>query len=131
MMRLAVARAVSIAGHPVVILPAAVLIVASTQGASLRQLWLIGGAFAMIGAVVIGFSWFQVRSGRWSHVDASARTERNSLNIFLVAISASVAALLWYVTRTRPMAVGFALASALVLTALLLTRWVKMSLHVA
>ena len=85
----------------------------------------------MIGAVVIGFSWFQVRSGRWSHVDASARTERNSLNIFLVAISASVAALLWYVTRTRSMAVGFALASALVLTALLLTRWVKMSLHVA
>jgi hypothetical protein len=131
MIRLAVARAVSIAGHPVVILPAAVLLVASTRGASLRQLWLIGVAFATIGAVVIGFSWFQVRSGRWSHVDASARTERSSLNVFLAAIFASVASVLWYVTRTPSLTLGFALAAALVLTALLLLKWVKVSLHVA
>ena len=130
-MRLAVARAVSIAGHPAIILPAAVLIAALTRGASLRQLWLIGGAFATIGAVVVGFSWFQVRSGRWSHVDASARAERNSLNVFLAAISASVAAVLWYVTRTPSLPLGFALAAALVVTALLLSRWVKVSLHVA
>ena len=80
---------------------------------------------------MIGFSWFQVRSGRWSHVDASTRNERNSLNVLLAAISASVAAVLWYVTRTRSLPLGFALAAALVLTALLLTRWVKVSLHVA
>lgn len=114
-----------------VIVPMAVLLLASTRGASLQQLWPVGGAFATIGAVVMGFSWFQVLSGRWSHVDASARTERRSLNIFLSALFASLSALLWYVTRTLSAPLGFALAAAVVLTALLLTKWVKVSLHVA
>lgn len=130
-MRLAVARAVSIAGHPIVILPAAVLIGTWARGVSLRQLWFVGVAFATVGAVVIGFSWFQVQSGRWSHVDASARSERTSLNVFLAATFALVAAGLWYVTRTPTLSLGFALAAALVFTALLLMRWVKVSLHTA
>lgn len=130
-MRLAIARAISIVGHPVVIVPAAVLIVASTRGASLRQLWLVGAAFATLGGIVIAFSWFQVGSGRWSHVDASARSERYSLNILLATICASVAAMLWYVTGKPSLALGFALAAALVVMALLLMKWVKVSLHVA
>lgn len=130
-MRLAIARAISIVGHPVVIVPAAALIVASTRGAPLEQTWVVGAAFATIGGVVIGFSWFQVRSGRWSHVDASARGERYSLNILLATICASVAAMLWYVTRKPSLALGFALAAAVVVMALLLMKWVKVSLHVA
>ena len=51
MMRVAVARAVSIAGHPVVLLLVAALIAASTRGASLRQLWLISGALVTLGVV--------------------------------------------------------------------------------
>ena len=82
-MRVAVARAVSIAGHPVVLLLVAALITASRRGASLRQLWLISGALVTLGVVVLGFSWLQVRAGRWSHIDASVRNERNSLNVFL------------------------------------------------
>src|SRR5262249_14255192 len=121
----------SIAGHPVVILPVAVLILASTRGASLRQLWLVGGAFGAVGAVVIGFSWFQVRSGRWSHVDASVRTERTSLNVLIAAICSSLAAVLWCLTRRPYLPLGFALAGALVVIALLVANWVKVSLHVA
>lgn len=112
-------------------MPAAVLIVASTRGASLRQLWLVGAAFATLGGIVVAFSWFQVGSGRWSHVDASARSERYSLNILLATICASVAAMLWYVTGKPSLALGFALAAALVVMALLLMKWVKVSLHVA
>jgi hypothetical protein len=131
MMRLALARAISIVGHPIVIVPAAVLMVASTRGASLQQVCVVGAVFATIGAVVIGFSWLQVRSGRWSHIDASARSERYSLNILLATICASVAAMLWYVTRKPSLALGFAFAAALVVMALLLMKWVKVSLHVA
>ena len=40
-----------------------------------------------LGVVVLGFSWLQVRAGRWSHIDASVRNERNSLNVFLGVLS--------------------------------------------
>ncbi len=89
MMRVAVARAVSIVGHPVVLVLVAALISASAQGASHQQLRLIGGALATFAVIVVGFSWLQVRTGRWSHVDASVRNERNSLNVFLVALCLS------------------------------------------
>ena len=130
-MRIAIARAVSIAGHPVVLLPVAVLIAASRRGASLTKLSFIGGALATLGVVVLGFSWLQVRSGRWSHVDASARAERNSLNIFLAGICILSAVSLWFLTRRPYMPLGLALSAALIVLALLTARWVKVSLHVA
>ena len=131
MMRVAVARAVSIAGHPVVLLLVAALIAASTRGASLRQLWLISGALVTLGVVVLGFSWLQVRAGRWSHIDASVRNERNSLNVFLGVLCLLGAVLLWFLTRRPYMSLGLALPGALVVIALLIARWVKVSLHVA
>jgi len=131
MMRVAVARAVSIAGHPVVLLLVAALIAASTRGASLRQLWLISGALVTLGVVVLGFSWLQVRAGRWSHIDASVRNERNSLNVFLGVLCLLGAVLLWFLTRRPYMSLGLALSGALIVIALLIARWVKVSLHVA
>jgi hypothetical protein len=131
MTRVAIARAISIAGHPVVFILIAVLIATSTGGASLRQLWSIGGALVTLGVVVLGFSWLQVRAGRWSHIDASVRSERKSLNVFLVVVCLLSAMLLWFLTRRPYMSLGLALSGALVLIALLIARWVKVSLHVA
>jgi hypothetical protein len=131
MMRVAVARAVSIAGHPVVLLLVAALIAASTRGASLRQLWLISGALVTLGVVVLGFSYLQVRAGRWSHIDASVRSERKSLNVFLGVVCLLSAVLLWFLTRRPSMSLGLALSGALIVVALLIARWVKVSLHVA
>ena len=130
-MRVAVARAVSIVGHPVVILFVAVVVAASTRGASLRQLWFVGGALAVFGLIVLGFSWFQVRAGHWSHIDASARTERKSLNVFLGVMCFIAAILVWLLTRRPYISIGLGLSGTLALIALLIARWVKMSLHVA
>ena len=130
MTRVAVARAVSIVGHPVVVVLVAALIAASTQGASLQQLKLIGGALGTLGLIVLGFSWLQVRAGRWSHVDASVRHERNSLNVFLAVLCLLSAVLLWF-THRLSMSIALALSGAMVLAALLLAKWVKVSLHVA
>jgi membrane-associated phospholipid phosphatase len=105
MTRVAVARAVSIAGHPVVHMAVAASIAAS--------------------------SWWQVCAGRWSHVDASVRTERASLNVFLVVVCLLGAVLLWVLTAWRSMPVAMALSGALVLAGLLTARWVKVSLHAA
>jgi membrane-associated phospholipid phosphatase len=125
------ARAVSIVGHPVVLVLVAALIAASTRGASLQQLRLIGGALVTLGVIVLGYSWLQVRAGRWSHVDASVRNERNSLNGFLVVLCLLSSALLWFLTRRPHMSVALALSGALIVTALITARWVKVSLHAA
>lgn len=131
MMRIAIARAISIAGHPVVFILVAVLVAASTRGASLRHLWFIGGALATLGLVVLGFSWWQVRAGRWSHIDASVQRERKTLNVFLGVVCLLSAVLVWFLTRRTQMSLGLALSGALIVVALLIARWVKMSLHVA
>lgn len=131
MIRVAVARAISIVGHPVVLLLVAALIAASTRGASLQELRLVGGVLVTLGVVVLGFSWMQVRAGRWSHVDASARGERNSLNMFLGTLCLLSAVLLWLLTRRAQMSIALALSGALVVIALTIARWVKVSLHVA
>jgi len=131
MTRVAVARAVSIVGHPVVLVFVAALISASGRGASLQQLRWIGGSLATLGVIVLGFSYVQVRTGRWSHVDASVRNERNSLNVFLVVLCFLSALLLWLLTRRLSMSVALALSGALVVVARLVARWVKVSLHAA
>ena len=129
MNRIAIARAASLVGHPVVLVPTAGLIAASRSAASGKQLQFIGGALLVLVALALGFTWIQVRTGRWAHVDASVREERRSLNVFLALLFLLGAAL----TRTRlpPMAFALALSCAICVSALLLARWVKASLHAA
>lgn len=129
--RVAIARVISIVGHPVVFLFVAALIAASSKGASLQRLWFVGGTLGALGVVVLAFSWWQVRSGRWSHMDASVRSERKSLNLFLGVICLLCAALLWFLAHQRELSLGLALSGALIFIALLIAPWVKASLHVA
>lgn len=130
-MRIAVARAISIVGHPVIFVPVAALIAASSLGASPQQLRIIGGSILALGVVVLGYSGWQVRRGRWSHVDASARSERTSLNVFLAVLLLLSAALLWFLTHRTYLPVALAMSSAIFVMALLLSSWVKVSLHAA
>ena len=130
-MKIAVARAVSIVGHPVVLLFVAALIAASSRGASARQLGFIGAATLTFGAVVLAFSWMQVRAGRWSHVDASVVGERRSLNLFLGSLCVCGAVATWFATRRLPMPLALALSGVVIAIALLSSAWVKVSLHSA
>jgi hypothetical protein len=131
MSRIAVARAISIRAHPIVLVLVAALIAASSRGATFVQLRLVAAALVGLGVIVLGFSWLQVRNGRWSHVDASAPHERRSLHVFLAAVLLLGSALLWLLTRRLHMAIALALSGALVMSALLMARWVKASLHAA
>jgi hypothetical protein len=94
MSRIAVARAISIGAHPVVLVLVAALISASSRGSTLVQLRLVGAALVGLGVIVLGFSGLQVRTGRWSHVDASAPHERMALHVFLAAVLLLSSALL-------------------------------------
>lgn len=73
----------------------------------------------------------QVRRGRWSNADASKPSERPIL--FLVALAGLAAALGWLLLEDpRSFLVrGMLVVAAFLLLAAFLTRWIKLSLHVA
>src|SRR5437762_6239032 len=91
---MAIARSLSIVGHPLVVVPAAVS--ALMLHRHVPSAALIVSVVCVISAVVFAFSFWQVRHGHWQHIDASARTERSSLNVFLAAVLFLTAAVGFY-----------------------------------
>lgn len=111
-------------------LPLAALVWTAARGQYRTALWMALG-FTVFAAVVMAYSSWQVRRGRWSHVDASGKSERRSLNRFLlVALSVSAACAAWFGFSTQ-LILGLALSAAMVLVAILTSRWCKLSLHMA
>lgn len=121
-----VARAVSIAGHPAVLMPTAAVI-ASPGGTGRAAL-----AVALLCAcTVLGYSFYKARRGDWAHIDASVPAERAQFNVRLGIGLLLMAAALWLIG----LHVGFALVvgiSSLIPAVGHLSRGVaKLSLHVA
>lgn len=126
----AFARALSIVGHPMLVLPVAVLALSRAQGDGRGVVWL-GLGFGVFAAIVMSYSWWQVHRGRWAHVDASAKHERGSLNRFLL-IALAAGALLAAAFAPQPeLALGLGLSAGLIAIAMLIARWCKLSLHMA
>jgi membrane-associated phospholipid phosphatase len=124
------ARWVSILAHPFVMAALLVAVAAARQPASHA----IQSVLLVVLAVVVPIALLmfrQVRRGRWSNVDASNPSERPVL--FMVALGGMVAALVWLLLRDpRSFLVrGLLVTAGFLLVAALLTRWVKLSLHVA
>ncbi len=128
--RSALARAISILGHPLLMLPMAVLALSATRDGGGRDTIVIATGFGVFAATVLAYSWWQVRRGRWTHVDASAHRERRSLNRFLLIALAVAAALAWFISM-RELALGMALSAALIAAAMAASRQCKLSLHLA
>lgn len=126
----AVARAVSIFGHPMLVLPLAALALTAARGQYRMALWM-GLGFAAFAALVMGYSSWQVRRGRWAHVDASGKGERRSLNRFLLAALLVSTGLSAWLGHSRELTLGLALSAAMVAAAMLTARWCKLSLHMA
>jgi hypothetical protein len=73
----------------------------------------------------------QVRCGRWSNLDASKPSERPVL--FMVGLAGLVAVVGWLLLNDPQSFLmrGILVTAAFLLVAALVTRWVKLSLHVA
>lgn len=128
-MKTLLARALSILGHPLLVLPAAALVVGMAQGGGRRQLWVAGITLALLAAAIQGWSWWQVRSGRWQHVDASQRHERRGLNRFLLGLLVGAAVFFAAVWRQPALALGLGCAALLIAAGVALAPWLKLSLH--
>lgn len=112
------------------VLPMAVLGIALAQGDARTVIGSAAG-FGAFAGLVMGYSWWQVRRGRWAHVDASATHERSTLNRFLLIALASGAVLVGWRGGQPLFALGLALSAAMILAAMLTARWCKLSLHLA
>ncbi|MCY7355157.1 MAG: hypothetical protein LH470_08810 [Lysobacter sp.] len=130
MRHIALARTVSILGHPLLMLPLAVLALSVTTEGDGGNTLAIAVGFGLFAAVVMGYSWWQVRRGRWTHVDATARNERVSLNRFLLVALACAAVIAW-LGAVRELALGMGLSALLIAVATLSSRYCKLSLHLA
>jgi len=125
-----VARWVSILAHPFVMVALLVVVPAMRQssGKPVQAVLIVAIAVAVPMAVLM---FLQVRRGRWSNVDASKPSERPVL--FRVAVAGLVAALAWLLWNDPKsfLVRGMLVVAAFLLLAAFLTRWVKLSLHVA
>lgn len=129
--RLALARGLSIVGHPLLVLPLAAMLGAASRGMEVAGVRNLGLWLATLSLGVLAYSAWRVRRGRWAHVDASARGERRDLNRALFATLAVTALLAGAMQGWSLLTRALALAAALVVVAMLLARWFKLSLHAA
>ena len=129
-MRVVLARFLSIFGHLLVLTPLAALIAAVSQGASVPIVRSLAVALAVLGLTVVVFSLREVRSGRWTHIDAITPPERRSLNAFLAALLFFSGVALWYLSATRHLSVALMLSGVAIVAALALAPLLKISLHV-
>lgn len=121
------ARWLSIALHPFVVFTALALLAAwrLDSSAFLRTGVTVGAMVAVIWVFVL----WRKRSGHWSTVDASHRQERPVLYALLLVLL--VACWWWMGGTASPMARGIATIGAMLATAAVLNRWIKLSLHMA
>lgn len=129
-MKQQLARWVSILAHPFVMV-ALLVVVPATRRSSTNTL---GSGLLISAAVLIPVAILmvrQVRTGRWANVDASKPSERPML--FAVALTGLVCALGWLLLEDphSPLVRGMLVVGAFLVLAALLTRWIKVSLHVA
>jgi hypothetical protein len=128
-MKIVLARCVSILGHPLLLMPAATIGLAMSRnasGESMRSLVLV---LVAVVAVASAFSIWNVRSGRWAHIDASNPSERKSLNWALAAVLLTVSAVTWRSHSAREIAIGFLACGLAVIVVLILSPALKISLH--
>jgi membrane-associated phospholipid phosphatase len=126
----ALARTLSILGHPLVVLPVGILL-PTLRGAAPAETLAVLTGFVAFGLAILLWSIVQVRRGRWAHIDASRIDERRALNRFLLPAILIGATLAWLASSPPRMVVSLAAAAGVVLAAMLAARRCKLSLHVA
>lgn len=127
-MRISVARFISIAGHPFVLLPLLLFLPRFQSGP--------GGAFritlAFVAIVFVPLAvliWRSVASGEWRTVDATDKADRPRLYKASIAVLVAATAYFFFVEHSPEIVRGCFIAAGMLLSAAGLNRWIKISLH--
>ncbi len=126
----ALARTVSVLGHPSLLVPLAAGSALHLNGRSAGNGALASVLVAaFVGAVVLAYAAWRVRAGHWQHVDASVPNERGQLNRLFGSGLLAGALLAHFLDAPNSLVAGLAASAAVVLVALGLAAWCKTSLH--
>lgn len=125
------ARFASILIHPAVVMAVAATIAAGASKGEGELVWRAPAVAVAAAVVVMLYSGWQARSGRWSHIDASQVHERSQLNRFASGVLLALAAVLAATGSHPAIVIAIALSGLIVLIAQLLRGRLKSSLHVA
>ncbi|MEP1231651.1 MAG: hypothetical protein ABJG88_13340 [Litorimonas sp.] len=124
-----IARGLSIFGHPAIILPAVIIVRTQIGDATSPSMPLIMTVSLTIVGVIILYSLFQVRRGHWEHIDASHKSERMQLNFLLMVVLFGSGFVSAVRGQSLVFTVGLLIVGTMVMVALCLNRWLKVSLH--
>ncbi len=124
-----IARGLSLVGHPLLALPAAIALSVHLHGGT--GLWPVLGALALLGALLSAFSAYQVKAGRWRDSDASLPAERRCLHRFLLMLLGVACTAAFSLTGPSDLSLGLAVSTAIIALASLLSDWLKLSHHTA
>jgi hypothetical protein len=124
-MRHTLARALSIVGHPLCVVPLTSLVAIASHGLGWRAVWVTAIFFVSLSLIVLAFAWRQVRAGRWQDIDASNVTERRSLNYFLAIVLFIGAFISFRQSQPLGLTLGLLMSGSLVVLVMLLSHWVK------
>ena len=124
-----IARSISVIGHPFILSAIATLLSADNHHASIELTHELILILAVLGCVAIAFSVWHVRTGRWQHMDAINPHERKVLNGFLAGLLLLSSMLAWRYFPEPELAYGLLIAAIAIVIAIILSRWLKLSLH--
>jgi membrane-associated phospholipid phosphatase len=123
------ARIISILGHPFVLLPATVLI-ASLQSMSAARA--LTTAIITVLVTVLPLLFIirrKVVSGRWSDHDISVSSERRGFYPIAIGVVSISCVFLWLLGLPHSLLIGMMISLALLIAAMLINGWSKISLH--
>jgi membrane-associated phospholipid phosphatase len=126
-----VARWASILIHPVMVMLVAAAIATGVGDPPPGRVWQALGLTLAAAAVVMIYGVRQIRSGRWTHIDASQPHERSQFNRFASWVLLGLAAICAVAGADRGVVVVIALSGVIVLVGHVLRGQLKLSLHVA
>lgn len=119
----------SLVGHPIAVIPLTIALLTWKEDFNTQLKILIPILVLMV--ILFLYSQWEVRRGRWKDSDASQPPERKTLLIvLLVCLVVSVIITSTELFPSR-LAIGMFVSSVLVIAAMVLSRWLKVSFHSA
>jgi membrane-associated phospholipid phosphatase len=124
-----IAKIISVIGHPFVLLSLTVLISAASS-APLGRALTIGGVTALLTVLPLVFIIRRkVRAGKWSDHDVSDASERRNFYPIALSVTALSLVVFYLLGFPRGLLVGMLISLALLLAAMFINRFSKISLH--
>jgi membrane-associated phospholipid phosphatase len=124
-----IARIVSVIGHPFVLMSLTVLIVAFHRTNLLRALTIGGVTVLATVTPLIFIIRRQVSAGKWSDHDVSDASERRSFYLIAITVNALAMILFYFLGFPPALIVGMIISLVILLVAMVVNRWSKISLH--